>query len=223
VDLLSTRTFDAPGELAAHGIHFVLLDQVDAEESDAARAFRVAAVTALDQRVGFVKVGETDKGVLWRLEATPSERAPLNNVQEGTATAVTALQLIVLFAALLLAIPTRASRRAARAQSRIVGRSPEEPMVLPRRADDRLDDEPHDEQQLHAEDEATGREHADANERADTDQHDDAGEHADDGEHADSDKGDGETVPQSDAAEEPSADMPDDSDRELTTDSEEKR
>lgn len=141
VDLLSTRTFDAPGELAAHGIHFVLLDQLDTEESDAARAFRVAAITALDQRSGFVKVGETDKGVLWRLETTPSKRAPLDDVQEGTARAVTALQLIVLFAALLLSIPTRASRRAARAQSRIVGRSAEEPIVLPRRADDRFDHE----------------------------------------------------------------------------------
>lgn len=145
VDLLSTRTFDAPGELAAHGIHFVLLDQIDADESGAARAFRVAAVTALDQRTGFVKVGETDKGVLWRLEATPAERAPLSNVQEGTATAVTTLQLIVLFAALLLSIPTRSSRRAARAQSRIVGRSPEEPIVLPRRGDEQVHDEHPDE------------------------------------------------------------------------------
>ncbi len=220
VDLLSTRTFDAPGELAAHGIHFVLLDQIGAEETDAARAFRVAAVTALDQRAGFVKVGETDKGVLWRLEATPSERASLSNVQEGTATAVTALQLIVLFAALLLAIPTRASRRAARAQSRIVGRSPEEPMVLPRRADDQLDDEPHDEQQFDEEDEATGREYADDDEHAETDEHADV---ADDDEHADSDEGDGAAAQQSNVAEEPPSDMPDDSDRERTTDSEEKR
>lgn len=152
VDLLSTRTFDAAAELAAHGIHFVLLDQVETEESDAARAFRVAAITALDQRAGFVKVGATDKGVLWRLEATPSERVGLSNVQEGTATAVTTLQLIVLFAALLLAIPTRSSRRAARAQSRIVGRSPEEPIVLPRRLDDQLHDEHPDESRRHDED-----------------------------------------------------------------------
>ncbi|MDP3949810.1 glycosyltransferase [Microbacterium sp.] len=217
VDLLSTRTFDAPGELAAHGIHFVLLDQIDAEETDAARAFRVAAVTALDQRAGFVKVGETDKGVLWRLEATPSERASLSNVQEGTATAVTALQLIVLFAALLLAIPTRASRRAARAQSRIVGRSPEEPMVLPRRADDRLDDEPHDEQQFGEEVEAIDGEHADADENVDADESDDPDENGD------PDEGDGAAAQRPDAAEESAADMPDDSGRELTTDSEEKR
>lgn len=162
VDLLSTRTFDAPSELGAHGIHFVLLDQVDTDESDAARAFRVAAITALDQRAGFVKVGETEKGVLWRLEATPADRAALSNVQEGTATAVTTLQLIVLFAALLLAIPTRSSRRAARAQSRIVGRSPEEPIVLPRRHDDQAHEEHPDQRDPHGEDDIDDTADADA-------------------------------------------------------------
>lgn len=136
VDLLSARTFDAPGELAAHGIHFVLLDQIAENESDAARAFRVSAVTALDQRAGFVKVGETDKGVLWRLDTTTVERPELSSAEARTLRAVTTLQLIVFFAALLLSIPTRASRRAARAQSRIVGRSQDEPLILPKRADD---------------------------------------------------------------------------------------
>ena len=136
VDLMSSRTFDAADELAGHGIHFVLLDQVDADETDAARAFRIAAVTALDQRAGFVKVSETDKGVLWRLESSPAARADLTLAESSTASSLTALQLIVLFAAVLLAVPTRASRRAARAQSRIVGRSPEEPMILPKRTDD---------------------------------------------------------------------------------------
>ena len=139
VDLLSPRTFDAPAELGAHGIHFVLLDQAEGTESDAARAFRVEATTALDQRAGFVKVGETDKGVLWRLEAEAADRADLTRGEVGTASTITAIQLIVIFAALLLAIPTRSSRRAARAQSRIVGRSPEEPIVLPRRREDALD------------------------------------------------------------------------------------
>ncbi|MGM7697366.1 glycosyltransferase [Microbacterium sp. A84] len=153
VDLLSTRTFDAPGELAEHGIHFVLLDQVEGDESDAARAFRVAAVTALDQRAGFVKVGETDKGVLWRLDAASAERPGLTSAEAGTWRAVTTLQLIVFFAALLLSIPTRASRRAARAQSRIVGRSPAEPLVLPKRADDNFDDNFDDEREDEREDE----------------------------------------------------------------------
>lgn len=142
VDLLSTRTFDASGELAEHGINFVLLDQVDAEESDAARAFRVAAVTALDQRAGFLKVGATEKGVLWRLDAAPAERPGLTSAESGTLRAVTTLQLIVFFGALLLSIPTRASRRAARARSRIVGRSQDEPIVLPTRADHVFEEDP---------------------------------------------------------------------------------
>jgi len=140
VDLLSARTFDAPGELASLGIHFVLLGQVEGSESDAARAFRVEAVTALDQRAGFVKVGETDKGVLWRMEAEPADRAEPTRAQAGMSSSIIVIQLIVVFAALLLAIPTRASRRAARSRSRIVGRSAEEPIVLPRRRDHMLDD-----------------------------------------------------------------------------------
>lgn len=140
VDLLSPRTFDAAAELAGHGIMFVLLDQVDGGESDAARSFRVEAITALDQRAGFVKVSETDKGVLWRLETKPTPREDLNRAASGISSTITTVQLVVLFAALLLAIPTRASRRAARAQSRIVGRSPEEPLLLPRRRDDLRDE-----------------------------------------------------------------------------------
>ncbi|MGP6171499.1 glycosyltransferase [Microbacterium sp. A204] len=158
VDLLSARTFDAPAELAQYGIAYVLLDQVDGDESDAARAFRVEAVTALDQRAGFVKVGETDKGVLWRLDAEPAERKGLTLAEAGTASTITAIQLIVLFAALLLAVPTRASRRAARAQSRIVGRSPEEPLVLPHRREDDF---------LHGEDEVQFEEPAPVEPEAD--------------------------------------------------------
>src|SRR5690606_32666744 len=172
---LSARTFDAPGELAERGIHFVLLDEA-ADESDAARAFRLSAVTALDQRAGFVKVGETDKGVLWRLDADPSDRARLTAVEEGTARLIITIQLVVLFSALLLSIPTRASRRAARAQSRIVGRSPEEPLVLPRRAteQDLAAGEPVSE----VEPEPAPESGPDAEERTDPDAEQDAAEQA---------------------------------------------
>ncbi|GAB3631155.1 hypothetical protein GCM10027421_05080 [Microbacterium shaanxiense] len=238
VDLLSTRTFDAPGELASHGIHFVLLDQVGADESDAARAFRVAAITALDQRAGFVKVGETDKGVLWRLEATPSERAPLTDVQEGTAAAVITVQLIVLFAALLLSIPTRASRRAARAQSRIVGRSPEEPMVLPRRADDEPDDEQPDDEP--DDDRAEDRDATDSPREPETDAQEpetdarepevdvreseaDGQESQRDADEADIDAQEPDADDPGTGAEEPSEKAPDGSERVKPTESEEER
>lgn len=141
VDLLSARDFDAPEELAAQGISYVLLAQLAEGEEDKARALRTTAVASIDQRAGFVHAGTTDRGVLWRLEAAVDEPAPLTAAEQGNARLVVGLQLLVVLAALLLSIPTRASRRAARAQSRIVGRVPEEPMVLPRHAEDREDDE----------------------------------------------------------------------------------
>lgn len=136
VDLISARDFDAPAELAAQGISYVLLAEVPGE-GDRARTLRTASIAAIDQRAGLVHAGTTDRGVLWRLEAEAAEPASLTAAQEGTARLVVTLQLLVVLAALLLSIPTRASRRAARAQSRIVGRAPEEPLVLPRHAEDR--------------------------------------------------------------------------------------
>lgn len=140
VDLLSARDFDAPGELASQGISYVLLAQVPDGEEDKARALRTTAVSSIDQRAGLVHAGTTDRGVLWRLEADVDEPEPLTTAQQGTARLVVGSQLLLVLAALLLSIPTRASRRAARAQSRIVGRVPEEPLVLPRRAEDREDE-----------------------------------------------------------------------------------
>ncbi|WEK62721.1 MAG: glycosyltransferase [Candidatus Microbacterium colombiense] len=136
VDLLSARDFDAPGELAAHGISYVLLAQKDGGESDKARALRTAATASVDQRPGFVHAGTTERGVLWRLETDVADRTALSGSQEGTARLVVTLQLLAVLAALLLSVPTRASRRAARAQSRIVGRAPDEPLILPRHVDD---------------------------------------------------------------------------------------
>ena len=143
VDLLSARDFDAPGELAAMGISYVLVAQVPGE-GDKARTLRTAAVASIDQRAGLLHAGKTDRGVLWRLEADITDPPTLTSAQEGTARLVITLQLLAVLAALLLSIPTRASRRAARAQSRIVGRAADEPLVLPRHAEDRefLDAEP---------------------------------------------------------------------------------
>lgn len=141
VDLLSARDFDAADELGRQGIAYVLLATVSGDESDRARTLRTAAVTSLDQRAGFVQAGSTDRGVLYRLEADASPRADLSPTQHATARLVITLQLVLVLAALLLSVPTRASRRAARAKSRIVGRAPEEPLVLPRHAESRDDRE----------------------------------------------------------------------------------
>jgi len=139
VDLISARDFDAPGALSQRGIRYVLLEAASRDESEAAKDRRRSAVTALDQRPGFVRVGETTKGVLWRLEAEPAPRAELSLAQQSTARLFTVLELVVLFAALLLAIPTRASRRAARGLPRAVGlvaeREPRQPQKERKRAD----------------------------------------------------------------------------------------
>lgn len=139
VDLLSARDFDGAAELGEAGIGYVLLAELTEDGSDRARTLHTAAVTALDQRAGFVQAGSTDRGVLYRLEADAADRAALTAGQQATARLVVTLQIVLALAALLLSIPTRASRRAARATSRIVGRAPDEPLVLPRHAEDRAD------------------------------------------------------------------------------------
>ncbi|MDN3443515.1 glycosyltransferase [Microbacterium sp. APC 3901] len=144
VDLLSARDFDAADELGNTGISYVLVAQVSGEESDRARSLRTAAVTSLDQRAGFVQAGSTDRGVLYRLEAEASPRDPLSSAQQATARLVITIQLVLVLAALLLSVPTRASRRAARARSRIVGLAPEEPLVLPRHPEDREGPDDHE-------------------------------------------------------------------------------
>ena len=136
VDLLSARDFDAASELGETGIGYVLLARVGDGEADRARSLRSSAVTSLNQRAGFVQAGQTDRGMLWRLEADTERTSTLTAAQHATGRLVTTVQLVVLLAALLLSIPTRASRRAARARSRVVGRAPDEPIMLPRHVDD---------------------------------------------------------------------------------------
>ncbi|WP_336645125.1 glycosyltransferase [Microbacterium sp. USHLN186] len=121
VDLLSARDFDAAAALGARGVGFVLLSSA-AGESDRARSMRDGAVTAMDQRSGFIKAGETPTGMLWQVDAPIAPRAEPSPAQQAAARLVVTVQLVVVIAALLLAIPTRASRRAARARPRVVGR-----------------------------------------------------------------------------------------------------
>ncbi len=144
VDLISGRDFDAAGELADLGIDFVLIREITVSGTDAARTLRLDSIIALDQRAGFVKAGEEVSGIgaLWRLEETdPGAGASLSPSQQRIAGGVVLAQLIVFLAALLLAVPTRASRRAARAVSRIVGRTADE-MPVERRSHVTAEDAP---------------------------------------------------------------------------------
>lgn len=133
VDLLSPRAFDAPADLAAHGISFVLLAHVSGAEADRARTFRTMAVAELNQRSGFVKTGETARGQLWRVETGAlADRGEPTGIQQRSAQLVITLQLVTVLAALLLSVPTRASRRAARGKSRVVGRPADADLDLQR-------------------------------------------------------------------------------------------
>jgi hypothetical protein len=120
-DLVTSTSPDVVTRLASRGIGFVVLGPARDDESDQARALRLQAGTALDQREGLEQVGTTAKGTLWRVAPKVDPRAGLTAAAHATAIAIAVLQLGVLLAAVLLAIPTPASRRAARRAPRIVG------------------------------------------------------------------------------------------------------
>ncbi|MFE1665598.1 glycosyltransferase [Microbacterium sp. P02] len=122
-DLVTSSGDDVVQRLSSAGVSFVLLGTAADPESEAARALRLSAVTALDQRDGLDAVGLTAKGQLWRVVDETQPRARADASVRAVSQWVTALQLIVVAAALLLAVPTRSTRREARRSSRIVGPS----------------------------------------------------------------------------------------------------
>ncbi len=126
-DLVTSTSEDVVARVAAAGIRFIVVAPETSDESDAARALRLSAQTALDQRDDLDVVGATPKGTLWRVTTDVAERpAPSAElVRQGWA--VAAVQLVVVAIALLLSFPTAASRREARRTPRTVGpRSREE-------------------------------------------------------------------------------------------------
>ncbi|QOC26161.1 MULTISPECIES: glycosyltransferase [Microbacterium] len=117
-ELLAAPSGSAVADLAAHGVAFVLLSGGGDGESDVARAVRIGAETALDQRDDLEIVGDTGRGKLWRVTGTVVDRQQTG----GTAGAeVAVLQIGVIVIALLLALPTRRSLRLNRRRPRTVG------------------------------------------------------------------------------------------------------
>ncbi|MFT4221262.1 MAG: glycosyltransferase [Microbacterium sp.] len=123
-DLVASSASETMDELIADGVSFVLVAPAPEPESERARAARVRAVTGIDQRQQLVSVGETTRGTLWRAVSEPGERARPTARQSALGGWATAAQLAVFTIAVLLAIPTTASRRAARRTPRIVGLDP---------------------------------------------------------------------------------------------------
>lgn len=120
-NLVTSAAEDVVSDLAADGVSFILLAPATAPESDIARAFRLSAQTALDQRDGLDAVGDTAKGALWRVtqDVQPRDAAPVS--VHDVARGIALVQLASILIALLLAIPTAASRREARRSPRVVG------------------------------------------------------------------------------------------------------
>ncbi|WP_194409098.1 glycosyltransferase [Microbacterium cremeum] len=120
-DLVTSAAEDAVAELADLGVGFILLAPSPPPESDTARMMRLSATTALNQRETLVVVGDTAKGELWRVIAdiAPRPREPASVAALSRAIAIG--QLVVFGIALLLALPTAATRRDARRTPRVVG------------------------------------------------------------------------------------------------------
>ncbi|WP_251453244.1 glycosyltransferase [Microbacterium sp. Marseille-Q6648] len=120
-DLLTPAADDVVADLARTGIGFVLLAPAATPESDAARTLRITAANALDQREQLDSVGDTDKGTLWRVDDDLSPRPAVPGWVHDVAGLIATLQVAVVAIALLLAVPTAATRRVARRTPRIVG------------------------------------------------------------------------------------------------------
>lgn len=120
-DLVTSSSEDAVAQLADLGVGFILLGRAGEPDTESARAMRLAATNALNQRDTLDAVGDTAKGTLWRLvdEVAPRPQESASVVTTGRI--IAGVQLAVMAIALLLAVPTAASRREARRTPRVVG------------------------------------------------------------------------------------------------------
>lgn len=119
--LITGAADDVVQEIATRGVGFVLLAPSITPESDEARIVRLGAEAAIDQREGMDAVGTTAKGVLWRVSTPAADRPETPASAQAVAGVVTATYLAITAIALLLAIPTAATRREARRTPRVVG------------------------------------------------------------------------------------------------------
>jgi GT2 family glycosyltransferase len=121
-DLIAPSAADVAGELSSRAIGFVLL--APGAGTEAADALVLQAVASLDARAGLETVGDTTRGRLWRVTGDLQPRPELTRAETALQGSISLAQLVVAAIAVLLAFPTAASRRAARAEPRIVGAAP---------------------------------------------------------------------------------------------------
>ncbi|RWZ68540.1 glycosyltransferase family 2 protein [Labedella populi] len=157
-NLVSRSGLDTAPELAALGIDYVLLATEPASiaeaEAEAAEAnpgdaladpaptargpvdLTADAIAALTANPAVDYVGPTDAGELWRNVAAAERPAP-TSVDPFWSRAVPVAWAVVFLLALLIAVPTSASREAARRRPRTVG---VKPATQPRRSPDAEED-----------------------------------------------------------------------------------
>lgn len=119
-DLVSHARFDAQKELLPRGIRFILIDGTGArtrsvltvsDETEGERGIRLQMTSAIDARQSVVRVGETVRGTLWRIEGTAGTRPELSPAELRSAHFATWSSLVVVLIGLLLSLPTARSRR----------------------------------------------------------------------------------------------------------------
>jgi GT2 family glycosyltransferase len=130
-NLVSQGGLDPSALLADFGVQFVLLNSppsmVGEDASSPAQEMVNRAAASLNANAVFAHVGPTDRGTLWRFEGETAPPASAgDNVPLASTLVLVGLALIFGFA-LLLAVPTAASRRAAEGRPRTIGRRAAEP------------------------------------------------------------------------------------------------
>jgi GT2 family glycosyltransferase len=129
-NLISQGGLDPNGLLSEFGVRFVLLTspamEIGEEVSVPAKRMANRAATSLDANAVFAHVGPTDRGTLWRYEGEIDPPAVRADVPLPSTLVLVGLALIFGFA-LLLALPTASSRRAAEGRPRTIGRRSSEP------------------------------------------------------------------------------------------------
>ena len=114
-DLVSPGAADPTPRLASIGVGFVLL----APSESASAELELQGKAAMNARASLESVGDTSRGSLWRVQGDIAPRANVTSAVAGLAGTIGIIQLVVFAIAVLLAVPTLASRRAARGHPRL--------------------------------------------------------------------------------------------------------
>ena len=108
-NLVTTSGSDPMPNLRDMGVQFVLLSPIAADTAAEHQQADQAKI-ALNQKSSLTLIGETNYGTLWRVTDTVTPVAAPTNAGGWYGTVVLAIQLLVLFATLLLAIPAGVGR-----------------------------------------------------------------------------------------------------------------